>query len=600
MKSISVFLFFISFAWLIQGHSQLPKSINIVSGIPLTIPEKDLAQMGLTAKDNTGGWGDVMSNVSMALELKRQFPEINVRLIVTLNDSDTRANVNKVGTFIPNIMKNEKNEVYLKPDFAGQQLYRGVEIYFIQLPPRSSAKAEENLTDAQRATIAEATKMIPPADLGLQFSANDSPISNAILKAEQMHLYFQEYSEQKNSLQYTFLQGPIPQIKLNSGPLGFGVYDFNSVDPQKKSKDNRTRLQKFFAEKNVAVPAAFDMAFAYAGDTDMIDDYVKAVESIASGSGKPKTIIVYKGSGEVSISNNIIKIPLGNHPKELAYALISESTYSPLVTGDGSLSSALETTKPKKSFLYERINWKYSFMATLIQEIFKGANPTRLAEALGLMIPQTADLVNTGVPRAERITSIKSALTNQAVHTTVHQYFSTRAKSLNIADNTVNAFQFNRIFQTLSAGWKKDFMFSEKYLNWLIESTKSFQVNEGPPFKKWTAELDDQVYGKSFQLSEKWFALFSLFEMEQTVDSSMIIKVINETASFLEQSQTEANMETTSTLLQVLDQMNSSAKSKQALAQALKPDAKALEAFGKITSKYNNDRSEAQAFSLEK
>lgn len=568
------------------GQNLLPDSVNIVTGVPLTIPEQHMESMGLKAHENTGGWGDVMSNVGMAMEIKKQFPEVVVRLIVTLNDDDTRPYVNKVRNFIPKILKNAAGDAYLNPDQTSVQFYEGLEIYFVKVPNTSMLQSESYLTPEQKAEIQKSVEAVPVADLGIQFSANNSAYSNLVLKAQKMHLYFEEYSEQRKSHAFSFFQGLIPQIKINAGPLGFGVYGFGSKEDARGSELNKNRIQSWLKPLGLGDLGKFDLAFAYAGDAEMIEDYVKAVEQTVASEKKGKTLIVYKGSGDVVVSGNVVKIPLGAHAKELGHALIAESTYSPLVTGDGSLSSALETTGPKKSFLYERVNWKNGVMATFLNVIFRG-KADLLEKAFGLLIPQTVDLESEGLTRDGRVNAMRNALANHSLHKHLHQYFSHRQKSLNIADNTMNAYQLNEIFKTLLKGFKRKMMYSEGYLIWLLESTKQFNAREGLPFKKWIAQLDDQVYGKSFQLIEKWFALYSLWEMDQAVDSEMIRRVVAETAEFLKQKNTNAKYSADTILMQMLDQVNASQKSKLALYQALHSDSRAWAQFNELREKYN-------------
>jgi hypothetical protein len=126
-KIIFVVLFLSAKAMSSFSSPELPKSINIVSGIPLTITSQYLHSFKITENENTGGWGDVMSNVIMALEFKKMYPQIQVRLIVTLNDDDKRKNVNKVRNFIPEVLKNENGDVYLNPDSKEAQYYKGVD-----------------------------------------------------------------------------------------------------------------------------------------------------------------------------------------------------------------------------------------------------------------------------------------------------------------------------------------------------------------------------------------------------------------------------------------------------------------------------------------
>lgn len=577
------------------GWAQLPKSVNVVSGVPLTLPEYALESMGLKPHENTGGWGDVMANVGMALELKKQFPEVQVRLLVTLNDDETRQYVNKVRDFIPKIMKNEVGMPYLNPDSKEKQLYQGVEIYFVSVPGMLAYRTEDQLTPAEKSSVVSAVTHVPDADMALQFSANNSAVSSLVVKGKKMHLYFEEYSNQTQSHSFTFLQNGQKQIKLNSGPLGFGVYGFGSRNDDHGSAVNKKYIESWLSEIAKSNPAMhgfdlrsgkYDLAFAYAGDAEMIEDYVQAVETTARRAPKNPTIIVYKGSGSITIKKNVILVPLGAHPKELGHALISESTYSPLVTGDGSLSSALETTTKTKSFLYENIDWKLQAMSALIATVFS-KDPALAETARRALIPQTKSLKDLRLSRKKRVAMIQSALQNSEVHKSWHSYFSRRTNSLNIADNTLNIFQFAEIFETLRKGFQRGLIYSEPYIVWLVEQVKTFSVRDGLPVEKLRAELNDKVYGQSKNLVEKWYALFTLWETDHRVESFDVTNVINETAAYLKQKQTNAGYEITTQIFGILEQINGSTKSKYALYQSIKNDSAAYSSFSEIRKTYN-------------
>lgn len=602
MRSQLLFALFYSF--LIIGASafsatDLPKSINIVSGIPLTIPTENLESMGLKPNENTGGWGDVMSNVTMALELKKQFPDIVVRLIVTLNDHDTRPFVNKVRTFIPKIMKNERNEVYLDPDIKTKQLYQGLEIYFASVPGSFGMVDPKNMMEAQINEIKAAVSEVPKADLGLQYSANNSVYTRLVNKSEKMHIYFEEYSSNKESHAMSVFQSGIPQIKIYSGPLSFGVYGFGTNDDGHNSLTNTDIVHKWLSHLALTNPVLaeysnmklsdLNLAFAYAGDSELIEDYVKAVDRLAKQSSRP-TVIVYKGSGPIRKIRNRILIPLEAHPKELAHALISESTYSPLITGDGSLSSAMETTSATKSFLCENNEWKLQAMTALIATAFK-SKPELMESALGLLVPTTKELKQKKLSRKARVELIQTALKNEAVHSQMHSYLSRNRAALNIADNTINMYQFRSIFETIQNGISKGLMYSDTYLAWLTQLTKSFSVAAGLPYEQLRNQLDDSVYGKSRQLLEKWYALFTLWEMDQSVDRAQIKIVLAETAQFFKQKETMAKFDNETQLRQMLDQVNMSAKSKFALYEGLKQDRAAMDDFRFIREKYNEQSS---------
>lgn len=598
MRQTLILLILIQYFSIALGQ-ELPRSVNIVTGVPLTIPEAYLQSMGLLPHQNTGGWGDVMANVSMALDIKKQFPKILVRLIVTLNDTDPRPAVNRVRNFIPNILKNEKGEKYLNPDSLLVQHYQGLEIYFVEVPSNLSYLNEKQMSQKNKNTLKALTEHIPTAELGLQFSANNNPYSNLVLKAEKLQLSFEEYSSLRDSLAYSFFQGERAHLKLHAGPLGFGVYGFGSEHDARGSEDNKKLIKSWLTEKGVSL-ADYDLAFAYAGDRELIEDYVKAIEQITSESEKGKPmIIVYKGDGEISKSSGAIKIPLGVHPKELAHALIAESTISPLVTGDGSLSSALETTTAKKSFVYEGVLWKAQAMRAFLQNLFLSQSE-HVEKAHSLFLATTNEVSDSGYTRSQRVSDIRTAILDPQVHLTIHKAMRIDINRLNLADNVMNLFQLVDVFSGVGNSFKRNFMYAEDYLHWLVELVKKFQVSQGLPYSYFLDQLDDQVKGKSSQLLEKWYALFTLWEFDQRVKYDLVRTVVRETAAFLKQKDTEAKYDTEIKLFQILEQMNGSRKSKTSLYQALQTDKKSYSDFGVIRQRYNSQSQKPLLLSRQK
>ncbi|GEM_PF-3525944 len=580
------------------GQNHLPKSVNIVSGVPLTLPESALESMGIKPHENTGGWGDIMSNVAMALELKKQFPEIDIRLIVTLNDSDSRPYVHKVRNFIPNILRNDNDQMYLNPDQKEVQYYKGVEIYFASVPESLGISDPSTLSQAQKTTLNASVAHVPYADMSLQYSANNSAFNQLVVKERKLHLYFEEYSQNSSSHAYTFLRDGRRQIKLNAGPLGFGVYGFGSSDDSHGSAQNHRYIEAWLKHLSASNPSLskfdlsigkFDIAFAYAGDSEMVEDYVKAVSQLAKKNAHQPVVIAYKGSGEIKIVGQQIFIPLGAHPKELAHALISESSYSPLVTGDGSLSSALETTTTRKSFIYENVPWKAEAMNALFGRVF--SDPKALEAAMLALIPQSKDLPYLKLSRTKRVKQIKNALENSQIHHQWHSYFLRKKTSLNLADNTINIFQFESIYTSLERSFSKGLYFSDAYTNWIVELAKTFSARDGLPFERLRGELNDGVYGKSKGLIEKWFALFTLWETNYLVSEKDVVRVLHETAAFFKQRETQAHYTTEIEIFSILDQINGSDKSKYALYKAMENDRHAYEAFTDIRKKYNSQAS---------
>lgn len=593
VKVAIIFLFIVYYA---TAQNQLPESINIVSGVPLTLPSNMLKFMGLTPEQNKGGWGDVMSNVAMALDIKTQFPEIKVRLIVTLNDDDKREYVNRVREFIPKVLLDENNQPYLNPDLKTPQDYKGIEVYFVSVPQVLSFSSPDNLSSDQIQSLKSIVKHVPFADMGLQYSANDKAFSNLVVKSKNMHIYFCEYSASIKSHAFVFFQNESISMKINAGPLSFGVYGFGSQDNTIHSQENKqivnAWLDKIKNENNALKKmnlslGNIELSFAYAGDVQMIEDYNKAIEQIAKQDKTKFTVIAYKGQGKVRIIANRVYIPLNEHPKELANALISESTYSPLVTGDVSLSAAIKTTSENKTFLYENVQWKESAMTALIKEIFSD-HPISNMATNELLIPQTWALHRMKMNRKKRITQITEAILNHKVHKEIHFYFSQRQKSLNIADNTINLYQFSTIYKSLKASFKRKIFFSESYLDFLVDFTKEFEAKDFIPKWKLYEILQNQDHFEVNQLFEKWYSLYTLWELGYDVKVDDVIRTINHTKILVSQIIDDVNNTSEFQLSGILEQINGSEKSKIGLLKTVSSNQQAQDSFDLILKWYNS------------
>ncbi|OYZ24668.1 MAG: hypothetical protein B7Y39_00380 [Bdellovibrio sp. 28-41-41] len=115
----------------------------------------------------------------------------------------------------------------------------------------------------------------------------------------------------------------------------------------------------------------------------------------------------------------------------------------------------------------------------------------------------------------------------------------------------------------------------------------ALEIKKQFPEVQLRGELNDKVYGKSKNLVEKWYALFTLWETGLRVESSDVATVLNETAVYLKQKKTEANYEIESQIFGILEQINGSIKSKYSLYQAIKNDSSAYAQFSEIRKTYN-------------
>lgn len=526
-------------------------SVNIVTGVPLTIPENRLKELGISKSENTGGWGDVMANVTMAFELKKSYPNLNVRLIVTLNDYDKSEYTNKVSKSILKLLNTSQENNDLNLNTKNKQTYNNVEIYFVDLP----FFPDNSTIKKNKAKLNQATQHIPSADFGVQFSSNNSLMPNLILKASKMLYYFQEYDPQKDSFEYFLSKEKPPISKLFAGPLGLGIYGFDSIYDKHNSQFNKKLINHYLKEtaqfnfKNDL--SIYEIAYAYAGDKEMIDDYIEAIKRISqlSENKDKKYLIFYKKSGgstndgiQFSTQKNITLFPLGSHPKELSHALISESTISPLITGDGSLSSALETTSKNKSLLYEGNPWKIPMVYSFLNWVFKNNNDIKFTD---LIIPLTKDLESQNMKSEQRIEQIYNALLDSNIHGILNQFIKTHKSQLKLGDNLVNLFQLYPIFESLTKSFDNSPTAKSEYLEWLVSTVKHYKSNDPNKIRNYFySQFNDKIQNHPFQLLEKWYSFLTLIELKIPLKPEVLSQLINETNDTLSSKfRSETNLE---------------------------------------------------------
>ena len=529
----------------------LPKSVAVISGFPLTIPDQHLDSYGINPANNTGGWGDVMANVTSALEFKKRYPQMTVRLVVTLNDQDIRLNVNKTRSIVQKSLTGKNGEIVLNPDLKTVQVYRGVEIYFVDLPGRLYGVAADERSVSDQNLIEKATQHIPSSEVGMQFSANNFPIAPQIAKIKEMYLGFNEYNEDPKNFQYVLLKESPIWIKMNAGPLSLGVYGFNQNNREQNKKIINSYIDRIGLAR-INFPQA-ELAFAYAGDSALIEDYVAAVKKLASQSDAPFFVFV-KGDGPIQKNRNLTLIPLGPHPQELAHALIAESTYSPLVTGDGSLSSALSSAsrsgKRAKSFVYEMVIWKDTFMSSLMIKIFgRGEAANKGLSLTFAPLEDSTDLKE----RNQRVQDIASALQNEELHAKISNFISRNKNQLDLVDNTVNVFQVKKVFSNLK---KTSGHGAEEYTQWLLKLTQKTQASED-----WIRVLQSQIKDTSVQrdsnrLKDVLFSMATLWSLNIEIPEDILKKAANDWNLVMVKRKTEKIFFLREVVLNILEQVS--------------------------------------------
>ncbi|MCM2281726.1 MAG: hypothetical protein NDI61_07755 [Bdellovibrionaceae bacterium] len=565
MRIGSALLFVLTFIAVVVSHAQqvhltLPQSVLVITGVPLTIPEPQARSMNLRPEQNTGGWGDVMSNITMAQELKLQFPAMTVRLVVTLNDAARSVHVNRVRSLVEKIFVDDRGRAVLDPDSRKAQTYNGVEVYFVSLPAEASRARQDDAPSGVSEAIEKAAAHIPVSDVAIQFSANDAPVAPELFKASRMRIHLHEFIASQDELAFVSLEEEPDVWKLNSGPRNLGAYGFGTSYDRHGSAFNQRVLKKWWAQVLGSHPrlneidlSRAELAFAYAGDADLVADYVTAMRNLARLSPEVPFVVVAKGAGVPIVDGNFFQIPLGPHPRDLAHALISESTYSPLVTGDGSLSSALETAavielgtrvtartrgRRAKSFLYELNSWKAEMISSWLFDVFRKSDGESLAAAERLMIAPSPARASGGASdaREKRVAQIQAALVDFDTHTKLVQFLAARRGQLDMGRRLMELTRLRGLFQRIEGLPRAK---TADYLAWLVSQTGALAEKVD-----WQTHLERGVQRAgvnrdSKRLLDVWYSLATLWFLERPVPEAWETKAVRELSEVFSKRETE-------------------------------------------------------------
>ena len=163
---------------------------------------------------------------------------------------------------------------------------------------------------------------------------------------------------------------------LNSGVPSLGIYVHSNLDflTQTVITKQEIELNNFFASQDIQRVPEMQLAFGYCQDPRTLEAYLQFIEKWSTENPNKQILLVTKdleGMREKSISPKIIWVKENNIPFSLSEAIIARSTLPLLVTGDVSLSLALDNHKP---FIYESQKWKRAFFSSLAKKfpIFNG------------------------------------------------------------------------------------------------------------------------------------------------------------------------------------------------------------------------------------
>lgn len=333
------------------------QTVNFISGTPLT-----------GGGDNTGGFGDVAANLLNAFNLKKSNPELAINFIVTSAAEREAAEVLTTNEIIKIMYPNLNPELKNIP-----QKFEGIDFIFLDHDFKKMQFMNQN-TDAD---ISKLKSVIPKADLSLQFSANDSAMEPVLRTNTNMALSFYEPTGKRKSVQQNHSHGDFAQhYMVYSGGQSSGYYLFDRPSDYQSIAQDKTLISQWAQDSGFgSMSGKEELLFAYSKNSLTMKAYLEALKihfkDPKFATGKPYVLFAkkfaavdYSGFPEFVRVVNVESLP-----HNVMEALIANSSISPLVTGDVSLSIALSTIKPNKTFVYEAPYWKSSSADSMVSAI---------------------------------------------------------------------------------------------------------------------------------------------------------------------------------------------------------------------------------------
>lgn len=317
-------------------HSGMPSrmatlSLTLISSSSFvaageTNPQQNAVKtVNISCGDFRGGFGDIASNIIMYRELKRAYPDIQFRMVF---DSSK-----------PNV---EKKLRVLLPGFD----------------PR---KQVQQVGDVTVLTFDPKATLPPESDIFLEFSSKGP--SGAIPKSTVLSLYFEEYTDlYPNFREYTrgvYYGG-------TTGPKsGFYVSPKRPDPPMsRQAVFDRLREAGVISEAEARNFSKSKLGFAYTADSKYVLPYIEFLARRAHSDPAGSYIAIVSGTAgvDLEVPKNLKVVRHSGLPLDVSEALVAHSNVPILVTGDGSLTFALQYEKP---FAYDLNSWKFGNVFTL-------------------------------------------------------------------------------------------------------------------------------------------------------------------------------------------------------------------------------------------
>ncbi len=343
------------------------QTINVFSGAP---------QPSDSPVGASGGFGDVAANLVSSIEIKKRYPQLKVRLLVTSAERryypmvPTTIEILKI--MVPSLRPEQKGVV---------QMYQGVEVVFIDydfgpaLDENNESNLSENLKDIQM----KVPRLVPRADLNVSFSV--FPESSLLLRMNApLAIGVEEQYGDKQRINEVMMANPQQgaYAELASGPDSMGFMLSQDQIPQHEALD---MIQTWAQQSGFDLPAGpLRPVIAYTADWHAAQVYVDAIAALPIH--KPIVLMV-KDLPELDFSalpKEVHIVRIKGMPSDVMKAAIQESVLSPLVTGDISFGQALSSVKAHKTFVYEAPEWKVESSDGAQKNLAKdlGLNPKKL------------------------------------------------------------------------------------------------------------------------------------------------------------------------------------------------------------------------------
>lgn len=343
---------------LLQAQEQ-PQSFSLSNSSSLTSKDTGLGELtnpktiSVVIATPRGGFGDIVANIKMAEELKKVYPHAKVRLIID--------------------------------ELADESYYNKTLEALTKLFPTFCKTCDIQEIDDFQFYM----RKFPQSDVAFQFSADLNYNISQMSKYAPHSFVFPEYGEfyytehdrffdpkthlptvEYESLEIVKVKGETRHIvSIPSGVQGKGLY-LSSQKSELKYKTKKDALNA--AGKYLGFDAAEieefleydELGFSYNAYADSENGYVKAMYELAKENPDKKYLIIMSGNFDYidglteTMPHNLMFVNTTNHkglPLDISNALIAHSTIPVNITGDLSLTTAIEYGKP---FIYEFHRWK--------------------------------------------------------------------------------------------------------------------------------------------------------------------------------------------------------------------------------------------------